>query len=81
MSNEYKYHAIIFGRNATVYWKTALEALIWKTIYNLCHSIKRDGRCITKIHKVQYVHKSNLSTRQEPQYFDRKQENRHKPNT
>lgn len=49
MSTQYKHHAVIFGRNATVYWKTAIEAVIWKAIYNLWHSIKRDGRTITKI--------------------------------
>lgn len=68
MSTNYKYHAQIQGRNATVWWKTAIEAVIWKAIYNLWHNIKRDGKCITTIHKVQYVHITNLSTGQEPQY-------------
>lgn len=75
----YKYHAMIQGRNAQVYWKTAIEAVIWKAIYNLWHSLKRDGRCITNIHKVSYVHITNLHTGQEPRFEDRKHENRYKP--
>lgn len=49
------YHAYIQGRNATVYWKTLTEAIIWKTLYNILHSLKRDGHYIGKIHKYTYV--------------------------
>lgn len=75
----YKYHAYIQGRNATVYWKSGIEALLWKWLHNLWHNIKRDGHIITNIHKCNYVLITNTDTGQKQKLLYERQKNREKP--
>lgn len=73
-----EYHAYIQGRNATVIWKSLLEAVIWRNIYNFIHWMKRDGKKVLKIHKSkQYVYKSNIPTRQRAQHINKERYNRY----
>lgn len=70
---DYNYYAVIQGRNATVYWKTLLEAVIWKWFYNLFH--RRKGYLITNIWKTKnYVLITDNDTRPERGHISKKQE-------
>lgn len=51
MQKRYKYHAYIQGRNAYIDWETKIEAIIWRTFYNIWHTILKDGKYITSIYE------------------------------